>query len=83
MRMLTAAFALCLATTGLQAQAAQCDAEINALLEALDVADQFCDLSRPDRGQNSACEFHMGVVIPALDRRVLECFRREDSAPIG
>lgn len=83
MRMLTAAFALCLATTGLQAQAANCDAEIDALENALNTADHFCDTSRPDRGRNSVCDFQMDVMIPVLNRRVFECFQREDSPPAG
>ena len=83
MRVLTAAFALCLAATGLQVQAANCDAEIEDLMNALDEADSWCDRSRSDGGQNSVCEFQTVVIIPELNRRVLDCFRREDSPPAG
>lgn len=83
MSKLTAALALCLAATGFQVQAASCDAEIQALENALDDADYWCDTSRSDNGRNAVCDFKIDVIIPELNRRVFDCFQREDSPPTG
>lgn len=60
-----------------------CDSAADTLNNVLDDESHFCDVSRPDGGNNSVCEFTRAVRLPHAWRNFLDqCLIREDQ-PVG